>query len=63
MADLTSFEPTRFGDWIVKLSRIRSRSSFIVVMFHLYDYSVDVRHFDDEVDVVNFVTTLGEKYE
>jgi hypothetical protein len=60
---MTSFEPTRFGSWIVKLSYIRDESSFVAVMFHLYNFEVMVKAFKDEIEVVNFVTNLGEKYE
>lgn len=63
MMDLVSFANTRFGDWIVKLSYIREEESFVLVAFHLYTFDVQVKAFQKELEVVNFVNYLGERYE
>jgi hypothetical protein len=61
--ELVSFKDTRFGNWIVKLSHLKQKSSYVAVAFHLYNFSVIVRTFKDEIDVINFIESLGEKHE
>ena len=58
---LWSSEPTRFGDWAVKLSLWCERENFIVVAKHVHTREVIIKNFIRESDVVDFVNFLGEK--
>ena len=60
---LVTFQPTRFGNWLTKLSYDPNHGGFILVVFNLYNKDCMVRTFVDEMEVIKFVTFLGEKYE
>jgi hypothetical protein len=62
--ELTTFHPTRFGNWIVKLSytKVYNDPQFILIAQNIHDDEVIAKFFSSEMQVVNFVNFLGEKY-
>lgn len=63
IVEIVSFETTRFGEWVVKLSYIQAEDTFVVVAYHPYNFEAKVKFFQHELQVVKFVNSLGEKYE
>lgn len=61
--DLITFIPTRFGKWTVKLSYAQQYDQFVVVAYDNPDRPSIVRSFDSEIEVVKFVTFLGDQHE
>jgi hypothetical protein len=61
--ELSSFRLTKFGDWVVKLSYSRADATFLVFAFGVNKDDFIFRMFYNEMDVINFVSFLGEKYE
>jgi hypothetical protein len=60
---LVTFQPTRFGNWVVKLSFNQDDQLFLVVAYNVMNDSTAIRSFHGEMDVIKFVNFLGEKYE
>lgn len=63
--ELTTFEPTKFGHWTVKLSYTKENDDpqFVIVASNTVDGSIIIKQFRDELEVIKFVNFLGEKYE
>lgn len=60
---LVRFQTTRFGKWKVQLSFNQDEQLFLVVALNTLNDNVIVRSFQGEMDVIKFVSFLGEKYE
>jgi len=60
---LVGFQTTRFGKWKVQLSFNQDEQLFLVVALNTINDNVIVRSFHGEMDVIKFVSFLGEKYE
>lgn len=60
---LITFEHARFGDWIVKLSYNQNWDTFLIIASNKLKSECIVKLFTSEIEVVNFVSFLGEKYE
>jgi len=59
--ELSAFNPTKFGNWIVQLSYSRDYATFLLFAFHIHNQDTIFRMFYSEMEVVNFVSFLGEK--
>lgn len=61
---LTTFQPTRFGDWVVKLSYTKGEDPlFLLLAYHIVTLELVIKTFESEMEVIHFVSFLGEKYE
>jgi hypothetical protein len=61
--ELSSFQPRKFGSWEVKFSYSRDHATFLVFAVGVNKDDFIFRMFYTELDVINFVSFLGEKYE
>jgi len=58
---IVTFHPTRFGNWIVKLSYCQEYDTFLMVAHNPINDNTMVKAFTTEVEVISFVSLLGEK--
>jgi len=63
LMEFTSFEPTQFGSWLVKLSYTKEfdPASFVLVAHNLRNSETIIKAFVYETEVIDFVNFLGEK--
>jgi hypothetical protein len=61
--ELSFFEPTKFGNWVVKLSYSRGDATFLVFAVNVNKEDFIFKMFYNELDVIDFVSFLGDKNE